>query len=175
MVGAPACGDVMRLQIQVVITVSLKMRALKPMAVVQPLPQAHWLQNGLKGKTLDETSAIKTKISLKSWHLLPVKVFCSVLAEDAIKAAIEDYKSKLKLDWFHDCNSLIDSSSIRLCVKSLKVTGLKDWNDCRLTWVDGVVKWLNYQTMQLNMYASFAKPWSWGRYPCGIRTAGCSG
>ena len=84
MVGAPACGDVMRLQIQV------GDNGIIGSAIASSSLVTEWL----KGKTLDEASAIKNKDIAEELALPPVKVHCSVLAEDAIKAAIEDYKSK---------------------------------------------------------------------------------
>lgn len=94
MVGAPACGDVMRLQIQVddgVITDA----KFKTYGCGSAIASSSLVTEWLKGKSLDEAVAIKNKDIAEELALPPVKVHCSVLAEDAIKAAIEDYQSKL--------------------------------------------------------------------------------
>ncbi|MDN8317427.1 Fe-S cluster assembly scaffold IscU [Acinetobacter baumannii] len=94
MVGAPACGDVMRLQIQVNDNGVIEEARFKTYgcgsAIASSSPVTEWL----KGKTLDEAQAIKNIDIATELALPPVKVHCSVLAEDAIKAAIEDYRSK---------------------------------------------------------------------------------
>jgi NifU homolog involved in Fe-S cluster formation len=64
------------------------------MAVAPPLLQAHSLPSGLKGKSLDEAQSISNMQIAEELELPPVKIHCSILAEDAIKAAIDDYKSK---------------------------------------------------------------------------------
>lgn len=94
MVGAPACGDVMRLQIQVddgVITDA----KFKTYGCGSAIASSSLVTEWLKGKSLDEAVAIKNKDIAEELALPPVKVHCSVLAEDAIKAAIEDYQSKM--------------------------------------------------------------------------------
>ena len=94
MVGAPACGDVMRLQIQVGDDGIIEDARFKTYGCGSAIASSSLVTEWLKGKTLDEASAIKNKDIAKELALPPVKVHCSVLAEDAIKAAIEDYKSK---------------------------------------------------------------------------------
>ena len=94
MVGAPACGDVMRLQIQVSDNGIIEDARFKTYGCGSAIASSSLVTEWLKGKTLDEASAIKIKDIAEELALPPVKVHCSVLAEDAIKAAIEDYKSK---------------------------------------------------------------------------------
>ena len=94
MVGAPACGDVMRLQIQVGDNGIIEDARFKTYGCGSAIASSSLVTEWLKGKTLDEASAIKNNDIAEELALPPVKVHCSVLAEDAIKAAIEDYKSK---------------------------------------------------------------------------------
>ena len=94
MVGAPAWGDVMRLQIQVGDNGIIEDARFKTYGCGSAIASSSLVTEWLKGKTLDEASAIKNKDIAEELTLPPVKVHCSVLAEDAIKAAIEDYKSK---------------------------------------------------------------------------------
>ena len=94
MVGAPACGDVMRLQIQVGDIGIIEDARFKTYGCGSAIASSSLVTEWLKGKTLDEASTIKNKDIAEELALPPVKVHCSVLAEDAIKAAIEDYKSK---------------------------------------------------------------------------------
>ena len=94
MVGAPACGDVMRLQIQVGDDGIIEDARFKTYGCGSAIASSSLVTEWLKGKTLDEASTIKNKDIAEELALPPVKVHCSVLAEDAIKAAIEDYKSK---------------------------------------------------------------------------------
>lgn len=94
MVGAPACGDVMRLQIQVGDNGIIEDARFKTYGCGSAIASSSLVTEWLKGKTLDEASTIKNKDIAEELALPPVKVHCSVLAEDAIKAAIEDYKSK---------------------------------------------------------------------------------
>lgn len=94
MVGAPACGDVMRLQIQVGDNGIIEDARFKTYGCGSAIASSSLVTEWLKGKTLDEARAIKNKDIAEELALPPVKVHCSVLAEDAIKAAIEDYKSK---------------------------------------------------------------------------------
>jgi len=96
MVGAPACGDVMRLQIQVGDNGIIEDARFKTYGCGSAIASSSLVTEWLKGKTLDEASAIKNKDIAEELALPPVKVHCSVLAEDAIKAAIEDYKSKVE-------------------------------------------------------------------------------
>ncbi|CQR68415.1 TPA: Fe-S cluster assembly scaffold IscU [Acinetobacter baumannii] len=94
MVGAPACGDVMRLQIQVNDNGVIEEARFKTYGCGSAIASSSLVTEWLKGKTLDEAQAIKNIDIATELALPPVKVHCSVLAEDAIKAAIEDYHSK---------------------------------------------------------------------------------
>lgn len=94
MVGAPACGDVMRLQIQVGSDGIIEDARFKTYGCGSAIASSSLVTEWLKGKTLDEAAAIKNKDIAEELALPPVKVHCSVLAEDAIKAAIEDYQAK---------------------------------------------------------------------------------
>lgn len=99
MVGAPACGDVMRLQIQVNDSGVIEEARFKTYGCGSAIASSSLVTEWLKGKTLDEAQAIKNIDIATELALPPVKVHCSVLAEDAIKAAIDDYRSKnLKLN-----------------------------------------------------------------------------
>ncbi|ADY81587.1 MULTISPECIES: Fe-S cluster assembly scaffold IscU [Acinetobacter] len=94
MVGAPACGDVMRLQIQVNDSGVIEEARFKTYGCGSAIASSSLVTEWLKGKTLDEAQAIKNIDIATELALPPVKVHCSVLAEDAIKAAIDDYRSK---------------------------------------------------------------------------------
>ncbi|EPG5856271.1 Fe-S cluster assembly scaffold IscU [Acinetobacter baumannii] len=94
MVGAPACGDVMRLQIQVNDNGVIEEARFKTYGCGSAIASSSLVTEWLKGKTLDEAQAVKNIDIATELALPPVKVHCSVLAEDAIKAAIEDYRSK---------------------------------------------------------------------------------
>lgn len=94
MVGAPACGDVMRLQIQVNDSGVIEEARFKTYSCGSAIASSSLVTEWLKGKTLDEAQAIKNIDIATELALPPVKVHCSVLAEDAIKAAIDDYRSK---------------------------------------------------------------------------------
>ena len=94
MVGAPACGDVMRLQIKVNEQGVIEDAKFKTYGCGSAIASSSLLTEWVKGKTLDEASAIKNTQIAEELALPPVKIHCSVLAEDAIKAAIEDYRSK---------------------------------------------------------------------------------
>lgn len=94
MVGAPACGDVMRLQIKVGDNGVIEDAKFKTYGCGSAIASSSLLTEWVKGKTLEEASAIKNSQIAEELELPPVKVHCSVLAEDAIKAAITDYKSK---------------------------------------------------------------------------------
>jgi nitrogen fixation NifU-like protein len=94
MVGAPACGDVMRLQIQVGDNGVIEDAKFKTYGCGSAIASSSLLTEWVKGKTLEEASQIKNTEIAEELALPPVKVHCSVLAEDAIKAAIEDLKSK---------------------------------------------------------------------------------
>jgi nitrogen fixation NifU-like protein len=94
MVGAPACGDVMRLQIQVGSDGVIEDAKFKTYGCGSAIASSSLLTEWVKGKTLDEARAIKNTEIAEELALPPVKVHCSVLAEDAIKAAIADLQSK---------------------------------------------------------------------------------
>ncbi|MDP7554090.1 MAG: Fe-S cluster assembly scaffold IscU [Candidatus Thioglobus sp.] len=94
MVGAPACGDVMRLQIQVNDAGVIEDAKFKTYGCGSAIASSSLLTEWVKGKTLDEASRIKNTKIVEELELPPVKIHCSVLAEDAIKAAINDLKSK---------------------------------------------------------------------------------
>ncbi|MCW8900972.1 MAG: Fe-S cluster assembly scaffold IscU [Gammaproteobacteria bacterium] len=94
MVGAPACGDVMRLQIKVSADGIIEDAKFKTYGCGSAIASSSLLTEWVKGKTLDEAGQIKNTEIANELELPPVKIHCSVLAEDAIKAAIDDYKSK---------------------------------------------------------------------------------
>ena len=94
MVGAPACGDVMRLQIQVNNDGVIEEAKFKTYGCGSAIASSSLLTEWVKGKTLDEASQIKNTEIVDELELPPVKIHCSVLAEDAIKAAITDLKNK---------------------------------------------------------------------------------
>jgi len=94
MVGAPACGDVMRLQIQVNDEGVIEDAKFKTYGCGSAIASSSLLTEWVKGKTLEQARAIKNTDIAEELALPPVKVHCSVLAEDAIKAAIEDLHGK---------------------------------------------------------------------------------
>jgi nitrogen fixation NifU-like protein len=94
MVGAPACGDVMRLQIKVNEQGVIEDARFKTYGCGSAIASSSLLTEWVKGKTLDEAQQIKNSEIAEELALPPVKVHCSVLAEDAIKAAIKDYSEK---------------------------------------------------------------------------------
>jgi len=94
MVGAPACGDVMRLQIKVGDNGVIEEARFKTYGCGSAIASSSLLTEWVKGKTLEEAQLIKNTDIAEELALPPVKVHCSVLAEDAIKAAIEDYRDK---------------------------------------------------------------------------------
>ena len=94
MVGAPACGDVMRLQIQINDEGVIEDAKFKTYGCGSAIASSSLLTEWVKGKTLDEAAEIKNTDVAEELALPPVKIHCSVLAEDAIKAAINDIKSK---------------------------------------------------------------------------------
>ncbi|MDH5544882.1 MAG: Fe-S cluster assembly scaffold IscU [Gammaproteobacteria bacterium] len=94
MVGAPACGDVMRLQIRVNDAGVIEDARFKTYGCGSAIASSSLLTEWVKGKTLDEAQQIKNTQIAEELALPPVKVHCSVLAEDAIKAAIEDFRAK---------------------------------------------------------------------------------
>jgi len=94
MVGAPACGDVMRLQIKVSDAGIIENAVFKTYGCGSAIASSSLVTEWMKGKTLDEAKQIKNLDIAEELALPPVKVHCSVLAEDAISAAVEDYLSK---------------------------------------------------------------------------------
>jgi len=94
MVGAPACGDVMRLQIKVNDQGVIEDACFKTYGCGSAIASSSLVTEWVKGKTLDEAAQLKNSQIAEELALPPVKIHCSVLAEDAIKAAIADYKSK---------------------------------------------------------------------------------
>ena len=94
MVGAPACGDVMKLQIKLGENGIIEDAKFKTYGCGSAIASSSLVTEMLKGKTLDEAESIKNSAIAEELALPPVKIHCSVLAEDAIKAAIEDIKSK---------------------------------------------------------------------------------
>ena len=94
MVGAPACGDVMKLQIKVSDDVVIEDAKFKTYGCGSAIASSSLVTEWLKGKTLDQASEIKNSAIAEELALPPVKIHCSVLAEDAIKSAIADLKSK---------------------------------------------------------------------------------
>lgn len=94
MVGAPACGDVMRLQIKVNEQGVIEDAKFKTYGCGSAIASSSLATEWMKGKTLDEAESIKNTTIAEELALPPVKIHCSVLAEDAIKAAVRDYKQK---------------------------------------------------------------------------------
>jgi nitrogen fixation NifU-like protein len=94
MVGAPACGDVMKLQIKVNDAGIIEDAKFKTYGCGSAIASSSLVTEWLKGKTLDQAAQIKNSEIAEELALPPVKIHCSVLAEDAIKAAVEDLKSK---------------------------------------------------------------------------------
>jgi nitrogen fixation NifU-like protein len=93
MVGAPACGDVMKLQIRVEDGIITDAK-FKTYGCGSAIASSSLVTEWVKGKTLDEAGAIKNSAIAEELALPPVKIHCSILAEDAIKAAIDDYRNK---------------------------------------------------------------------------------
>ena len=94
MVGAPACGDVMQLQIKVNDSGIIEDAKFKTYGCGSAIASSSLITEWVEGKSLDEAGAIKNSQIAEELELPPVKVHCSILAEDAIKAAIADYKNK---------------------------------------------------------------------------------
>ncbi len=94
MVGAPACGDVMKLQIKVGADGLIEDARFKTYGCGSAIASSSLVTEWVKGKTLDEAATIKNTQIAEELSLPPVKIHCSILAEDAIKAAVEDYKKK---------------------------------------------------------------------------------
>ena len=95
MVGAPACGDVMKLQIKVEDGI-IRDACFKTYGCGSAIASSSLVTEWIKGKTLNEASTIKNSDIAEELALPPVKIHCSILAEDAVKAAIADYKKKEK-------------------------------------------------------------------------------
>jgi len=96
MVGAPACGDVLKLQIKMGNDGIIEDAKFKTYGCGSAIASSSLVTEWLKGKSLDQASEIKNSAIAEELALPPVKIHCSVLAEDAIKAAVEDLKSKQK-------------------------------------------------------------------------------
>jgi nitrogen fixation NifU-like protein len=94
MVGAPACGDVMKLQIKVSADGIIEDAKFKTYGCGSAIASSSLVTEWVKGKSLDEAAAIKNSEIAEELALPPVKIHCSILAEDAIKAAVSDYKKK---------------------------------------------------------------------------------
>ncbi len=94
MVGAPACGDVMKLQIRVNEQGIIEDARFKTYGCGSAIASSSLVTEWVKGKTLDEAGTIRNTQIAEELALPPVKIHCSILAEDAIKAAIEDYRTK---------------------------------------------------------------------------------
>ena len=94
MVGAPACGDVMKLQIKVDANGIIEDAKFKTYGCGSAIASSSLVTEWVKGKTIDEAAAIRNTEIAEELCLPPVKIHCSVLAEDAIKAAVADYRSK---------------------------------------------------------------------------------
>jgi len=94
MVGAPACGDVMKLQIKVGADGIIEDAKFKTYGCGSAIASSSLVTEWVKGKTLDQALSIKNTQIAEELALPPVKIHCSILAEDAIKAAVEDYKAR---------------------------------------------------------------------------------
>ena len=94
MVGAPACGDVMKLQIKVGADGRIEDARFKTYGCGSAIASSSLVTEWVKGKTLDEATTIKNTQIAQELSLPPVKIHCSILAEDAIKAAVQDYQNK---------------------------------------------------------------------------------
>ena len=94
MVGAPACGDVMKLQLKVGENGIIEDAKFKTYGCGSAIASSSLVTEWVKGKSIDEAAAIKNSEIAEELELPPVKVHCSILAEDAIKAAVADYKKK---------------------------------------------------------------------------------
>jgi len=94
MVGAPACGDVMKLQIKVGADGVIEDARFKTYGCGSAIASSSLVTEWVKGKTLEEAATIKNTQIAEELALPPVKIHCSILAEDAIKAAVEDYRKK---------------------------------------------------------------------------------
>ena len=101
MVGAPACGDVMKLQIRVDEQGIIRDAKFKTYGCGSAIASSSLVTEWVKGKTLEQAGSIKNAEIAQELALPPVKIHCSILAEDAIKAAIEDYRKKHPDDTSH--------------------------------------------------------------------------
>ena len=106
LVGAPACGDVMRLQIRVSPEGVIEDARFKTFGCGSAIASSSLATEWIKGKNIDEAAGIKNSQIAEELSLPPVKIHCSVLAEDAIKSAIEDYKAKRAARLALDGNSV---------------------------------------------------------------------
>jgi len=111
MVGAPACGDVMRLQIKVSDDGIIEEARFKTYGCGSAIASSSLLTEWVKGKSLEEAGQIKNTDLAEELALPPVKIHCSVLAEDAIKAAIEDFRGKAGNKKADDSNSADGSNN----------------------------------------------------------------
>lgn len=109
MVGAPACGDVMKLQIQVDESGIITDAKFKTYGCGSAIASSSLVTEWVKGKTLDQAGTIRNTEIAQELALPPVKIHCSILAEDAIKAAIADFKSKYQ-DNNNEINNREDQS-----------------------------------------------------------------
>ena len=98
MVGAPACGDVMKLQIKVGSDGRIEDARFKTYGCGSAIASSSLVTEWVKGKTLEEAATIKNTQIAEELSLPPVKIHCSILAEDAIKAAVDDYKKKHSME-----------------------------------------------------------------------------
>jgi nitrogen fixation protein NifU and related proteins len=94
MVGAPACGDVMKLQLKISADGIIEDAKFKTYGCGSAIASSSLVTEWVKGKSIDEAASIKNTAIAEELALPPVKIHCSILAEDAIKAAIEDYRGK---------------------------------------------------------------------------------
>ena len=102
LVGAPACGDVMKLQIKVnPVTGVIEDARFKTYGCGSAIASSSLVTEWVKGKTLDQAAALKNSEIAEELALPPVKIHCSILAEDAIKAAVNDYRQKHNLSQTH--------------------------------------------------------------------------
>ena len=98
MVGAPACGDVMKLQIRVGADGRIEDARFKTYGCGSAIASSSLVTEWVKGKTLEQAASIKNTEIAQELSLPPVKIHCSILAEDAIKAAVDDYRKKHSLE-----------------------------------------------------------------------------
>ena len=112
MVGAPACGDVMRLQIKVSSDGIIEDARFKTFGCGSAIASSSLLTEWVRGKSLDEAGEISNRQIAEELSLPPVKIHCSVLAEDAIKSAIKDYKEKYGDPDITDAEPLNDGSPV---------------------------------------------------------------